>query len=44
MNRHEFDTAAQYYAQVVAEHPKSPLYLYARRTAFHARIRSYFEF
>ena len=44
MKRHEFDTAAQYYAQVVAEYPKSPLYLYARRAAFHARIRSYFEF
>ena len=44
MKRHEFDTAAQYYAQVVAEYPKSPLYRYARRAAFHARIRSYFEF
>jgi TolA-binding protein len=44
MKRNEFDTAAQYYAQVVAEFPKSPLYLYARRGALHARIRSYFEF
>jgi hypothetical protein len=44
MKRQEFDTAAQYNAQVVAEFPKSPLHLYARRAAFHARIRSYFEF
>ena len=44
MQQHKFNTAAQYYAQVVADYPKSPLYLYARHTAFHARIRSLFEF
>jgi tetratricopeptide (TPR) repeat protein len=44
MNRHEFDTAALYYAQIAAEYRKRPLGLYARRAAFHARIRSYFEF
>ena len=43
MKRHEFDTAAQYYAQFVVEYPKSPLWAYARRAAFHARIRSYLE-
>ena len=44
MKRQEFDTAAQYYAQVAAEHPRSPLSHYARRAAFRARIRSYLEF
>ena len=43
MKRDEFDTAALYYAHVAADFPKSPLCLYARRAAFHARIRSYFE-
>jgi TolA-binding protein len=43
MKRDEFDTAAQYYAQVAADHPKSPLSLYARRAAFRARIRSLFD-
>ena len=43
MKRHEFDTAAQYYAQIVVEYPKSPLCAYARRAAFNARIRSYLE-
>jgi TolA-binding protein len=42
--RREFDTAAQYYAQVAAEYPKSPLCLYARLAAVHALIRSCFEF
>jgi TolA-binding protein len=44
MKRNEFDTAAQYYAQVVADYPKSPLHLYARRAGFQARIRSLFDF
>ena len=44
MKRREYDTAAQYYAQVAAEYPKSPLCLYARLAALHARIRSCFEF
>jgi TolA-binding protein len=43
MKRDELDTAALYYAQVAADFPKSPLCLYARRAAFHARIRSYLE-
>jgi outer membrane protein assembly factor BamD (BamD/ComL family) len=44
MKRNEFDTAAQYYALILAEYPKSPRCLYARRAAFHARIRSFIEF
>ena len=34
MKRNEFDTASQYYAQVVAEFPRSPLNLYARARPF----------
>ena len=44
MKRQEFAAAAQYYAHVVAEFPKGPHCLYARRAAFHVRMRSLFEF
>jgi hypothetical protein len=43
MRRREFDIAALYYAQFVIEFPKSPLLLYARISAIHARIRDYLE-
>jgi tetratricopeptide (TPR) repeat protein len=43
MKRHEFDTAALFYAQFVVEYTKSPLWAYARRAAFNARIRSFLE-
>jgi hypothetical protein len=43
MKRCDFGTAAHYYAQVVIEYPITPLYLYARRAALHARLRSDIE-
>ena len=43
MKRREFDTAVLYYAQIVAEYPKSPLVRLRPCAALHARIRSFLE-